>query len=345
MPRKRGATYCINHLLRCAAIFRSCHIWYLLWLRGIFQADCIRREMLCAVTAEHKYMYSYSRFRIFCEFSPDRLYLEKFMRINKYLSECGICSRREADRLVEAGHVSINGKKAAPGSQVEEGDKVLVDGKRAVPPMDKIYLKFYKPTGIVCTFESREKNNLGDYLKYPRRVTYAGRLDKNSEGLLILTDDGDLIQQMMTARNFHEKEYEVTVSRDLTEDFLDRMRGGIYLSELGVTTRPCRIEQTGRRSFRIILTQGLNRQIRRMCRYCGYGVQSLKRIRVVNVQIGDMKPGDLAEMTPEEICGLKARLKGTLPERQAGAADKGCNFTEEAGRIDRYGQGLSRRNR
>ena len=243
------------------------------------------------------------------------------MRINKYLSECGICSRREADRLVEAGHVSINGKKAAPGSQVEEGDRVMVDGKRAVLPMDKIYLKFYKPTGIVCTFESREKNNLGNYLRYPRRVTYAGRLDKNSEGLLILTDDGDLIQEMMTARNFHEKEYEVTVSRDVTEDFLDRMRGGIYLSELGVTTRPCRVKQTGRRSFRIILTQGLNRQIRRMCKYCGYGVQSLKRIRVVNVRIGEMKPGDLDEMTPDEIRELKATLNGAIPEKRAGTVD------------------------
>ena len=242
---------------------------------------------------------------------------ENRMRINKYLSECGICSRREADRLVEAGHVCINGKKAVPGSQVGDGDEVLVDGTRAVLPGDRIYLKLYKPVGIVCTFETREKNNLGDYLKYPRRVTYAGRLDKNSEGLLILTDDGDLIQEMMTARHYHEKEYEVTVGRDLTEDFLESMRGGVFLAELGVTTRPCRVVQIERRSFRIILTQGLNRQIRRMCRACGYNVLRLKRIRVVNVRIGDMKPGDLDEMSPDEIRELKQRINGSFPERKA----------------------------
>ena len=254
------------------------------------------------------------------------------MRINKYLSECGICSRREADRLVEAGHVSINGKNAVPGSQVTDGDEVLVDGKRAVLPSDKIYLKFYKPVGIVCTFETREKNNLGDYLKYPRRVTYAGRLDRNSEGLLILTDDGDLIQEMMTARNFHEKEYEVSVSRDLTDDLLNRMRGGVFLPELGVTTRPCRVEQTGRRSFRIVLTQGLNRQIRRMCKACGCQVQKLKRIRVVNIQIGDMKPGDLEELTPDEIGKLKRILAGASPKRRTSKADVERSFSGETGK-------------
>ncbi|MCC6093604.1 MAG: pseudouridine synthase [Eubacterium sp.] len=231
------------------------------------------------------------------------------MRINKYLSACGFCSRREADRLVEAGHVTINGKTAEAGSQVSDGDVVLAEGKHAVLPQQKTYLKLYKPAGIVCTFETREKNNLGDYLKLSKRVTYAGRLDKNSEGLLILTDDGDLIQEMMAARNRHEKEYEVTVDKDLTDRFLSHMRTGVYLPELDVTTRPCRVKQTGRRTFRIVLTQGLNRQIRRMCKALGYEVRLLKRIRVVNILLDGMKSGDLVSLTPEEITSLKAALK------------------------------------
>ncbi|MGN0363869.1 MAG: pseudouridine synthase [Bilifractor sp.] len=235
------------------------------------------------------------------------------MRINKYLSACGFCSRREADRLLEAGHVTINGEKAETGSQVSDGDVVLVYGKRAALPQQKTYLKLYKPAGIVCTFEKREKNNLGDYLrdylKVPQRVTYAGRLDKNSEGLLILTDDGDLIQEMMAARNSHEKEYAVTVDRDLTEQFLAHMRSGVYLPELDTTTRPCRVEQTGRRTFRIILTQGLNRQIRRMCRVLGYEVKTLKRVRVVNILLDGMKSGELVHLTTDEIASLKAALR------------------------------------
>lgn len=219
-----------------------------------------------------------------------------------------MCSRREADRLVEAGHVSINGKNAESGSQVEDGDEVLVKGRKVVRPLSKVYLKFYKPVGIVCTFETREKNNLKDHLNYPRRVTYAGRLDKNSEGLLILTDDGDLIQEMMTARNEHEKEYEVRVNKPVTEEFLQKMRAGVYLKELNVTTRPCRITATGEKSFRIILTQGLNRQIRRMCNTFGYGVVTLKRLRVVNIQLEDMRPGELRELTAAEKDEMMRRV-------------------------------------
>ena len=233
------------------------------------------------------------------------------MRINKYLSECGVCSRREADRLVEAGHVSINGKIAEPGSQAEMGDVVTVNGRQVSIPSERTYLKLYKPEGVVCTFETREKNNLGNYLHYPKRVTYAGRLDKNSEGLLILTDDGDLIQQMMAARNAHEKEYEVTVNKDITEEFLTGMAGGVYLKDLDVTTRPCQVIQTGSRSFRIILTQGLNRQIRRMCQAFGYGVRTLKRVRVVNILLGDMKKGELLPLTRAEI----EKLKKTVGEQ------------------------------
>ncbi|MEE1114831.1 MAG: pseudouridine synthase [Eubacterium sp.] len=230
------------------------------------------------------------------------------MRINKYLSECGLCSRREADRLLEAGRIYINGKKAEAGQQVDENSLVEVDGKEVRPVEAKTYLMFYKPVGVVCTFETREKNNLANYLHYPVRITYAGRLDKNSEGLLLLTDDGDLINEMMRGKNGHEKEYAVTVNKPVTDDFLERMEAGVYLKELDVTTRPCTIRQTGEKEFRIILTQGLNRQIRRMCEAFGYRVRTLKRERVVSVLLGDLKPGDYRELTEEEVCTLKEKV-------------------------------------
>lgn len=222
------------------------------------------------------------------------------MRINKYLSECGVCSRREADRLVEAGEVLINGQPAVSGSQVEETDQVLVKGKAVSRKQDKTYLKLYKPRGIVCTSDRREKKNLIDYLNYPVRVTYAGRLDRDSEGLLILTDDGDLINAMMRAREKHEKEYVVTIDKPITSGFLESMRRGVYLDELEVTTRPCKVEQVDETTFRIILTQGLNRQIRRMCQACGRKVRMLKRIRVVNIRLDGIKTGDCVPLTEAE---------------------------------------------
>ncbi|MEE8886210.1 MAG: pseudouridine synthase [Eubacteriales bacterium] len=232
------------------------------------------------------------------------------MRINRYLSECGICSRREADRLVKAGHVSINGKIAGIGVSVEEGDTVTVDGRRVTPPETKTYLSFYKPKGMICTFDDNEPQSLGVFLKkYPKRVTYAGRLDRNSEGLMILTDDGEMIDRMMRARNGHEKEYEVTVDRPLTDSFLKSMAEGVWLEELHVRTRRCRVTATGERSFNIVLTQGLNRQIRRMCDALGYRVRSLKRIRVVNILLGDMKPCELRPLTASELAELRKTLE------------------------------------
>ena len=231
------------------------------------------------------------------------------MRINKYLSECGVCSRREADRLVEAGKVLINGQPAVSGSQVEETDQVLVKGKAVSRKQDKTYLKLYKPRGIVCTSDKREKKNLIDYLKYPVRVTYAGRLDRDSEGLLILTDDGDLINAMMRAREKHEKEYLVTVDRPITSEFLEKMRNSVYLEELEVITRPCKVEQVDETTFRIILTQGLNRQIRRMCKACGRKVRVLKRIRVVNIRLDGMKTGECVPLTEAEKDELFRRVK------------------------------------
>ena len=223
------------------------------------------------------------------------------MRINKYLSACGLCSRREADRLLEAGRVSVNGKTASTGMDVEEDVDVRVDGRSVRPLAEKTYLKVYKPVGIVCTADPREKNNVIDYIHSPVRLTYAGRLDRNSEGLLLMTNDGVLIDAMMRGANGHEKEYIVRVKSRITDADLERMRKGVRLRDLDVTTRPCRVERLGDFTFRIILTQGLNRQIRRMCRAVGNEVKKLKRVRVLNIELGSMKPGEMREITGSEF--------------------------------------------
>lgn len=232
------------------------------------------------------------------------------MRINKYLSEAGLCSRREADRLIAAGRVTVGGITARAGMQVEDNSDIRIDGRRIGGQEKKVYLKFYKPRGIVCTADRREPGNLTDYLQYPVRVTYAGRLDKDSEGLLLLTNDGDLIDQAMRARNVHEKEYQVTVDREYEDTFLEKLQRGIYLKELRVRTRPCRAWRTGPKSFRIVLTQGLNRQIRRMCRSCGFRVITLRRVRILNLTLEGLKPGEYRELTEEELSELKTRVGG-----------------------------------
>lgn len=231
-------------------------------------------------------------------------------RLNKFLAECGICSRREADRLIEAGRVTVSGQTAQVGAQVEEGQEILVDGKPVARKKEKIVLLYHKPVGVVCTErDPHEKRTLSSEIKYPVRVTYAGRLDKESQGLLILTNDGDLIEEMMRGANGHEKEYVVKVNKKITRDFLDRMAGGIYLKDLGVKTRRCRVEQVGEKTFRIVLTQGLNRQIRRMCSQLDYSIVSLRRERIVNLKLGDLKPGELREATAEEVRELWNCLK------------------------------------
>ena len=232
------------------------------------------------------------------------------MRINKYLSEAGLCSRREADRLIAAGRVTVGGITARTGMQVEDNSDIRIDGRRIGGQEKKVYPKFYKPRGIVCTADRREPGNLTDYLQYPVRVTYAGRLDKDSEGLLLLTNDGDLIDQAMRARNVHEKEYQVTVDREYEDTFLEKLQRGIYLKELRVRTRPCRAWRTGPKSFRIVLTQGLNRQIRRMCRSCGFRVITLRRVRILNLTLEGLKPGEYRELTEEELSELKTRVGG-----------------------------------
>lgn len=224
------------------------------------------------------------------------------IRLNKYLAECGVCSRRDADRLIEQCRVTVNGKIAAMGTKVSEQDEVAVNGKPLKKQERKVVLALYKPVGVTCTERDRHaQKTLNDMVKYPDRVTYAGRLDKDSEGLLLLTNDGDLIDAMMRGANRHEKEYVVKVTREVTEEFLEKLAAGVYIKELAQTTRPCQVEMLGKYTFRIILTQGLNRQIRRMCAAFGVEVKSLKRVRVMNIMLGNLKPGAFKEITGEEL--------------------------------------------
>lgn len=223
-------------------------------------------------------------------------------RLNKYLAECGICSRREADRYIDEGRVYVNHIKAISGMQVCDSDIVEVNGKEVKSRERKIVLAYYKPVGVTCTENDRHaKKTIVEALNYPVRLTYAGRLDKDSEGLMIMTNDGELIQKMMKGSNYHEKEYTVKVNKEITEEFLDGMRKGVYLRELNQTTRPCTVEKKGKYTFDIVLTQGLNRQIRRMCQSFGYQVTSLKRYRVVNIELEDLKPGQYREIIGEEL--------------------------------------------
>lgn len=233
------------------------------------------------------------------------------MRLNKYLAACGICSRREADKLIEQGAVTVNGKKADMGCRVTKEDTIALRGKKICGMDKKVVLAYYKPIGVVCSErDAHAKKLVVDEMKYPVRVTYAGRLDKDSEGLLLMTNDGTLIDAMMRGANRHEKEYLVKVSKEWTGEAIRAMQNGVYLEELGVTTRPCQIEQLGPKTLRIILTQGLNRQIRRMCKSQGYEVVSLKRTRVMNIELGNLKPGDYREVTGQPLeelyraCGL-----------------------------------------
>ena len=229
-------------------------------------------------------------------------------RINKYMSQCGYCSRREADRLIEKGEVWINGTLATMGTKVMPGDTVMVHHTTITPCQKEYLLAFHKPAGIVCTTSKIDKNNVIDYLNFPERIYPVGRLDKDSQGLILLTNNGDIVNKMMRAGNMHEKEYEVTVNHDITETFLKKMSGGVPLEELGVVTRPCAVEKLDVRKFRIILTQGYNRQIRRMCEYCGYKVVKLKRVRIMNIELGSLKKGKYRRVTAEEWTELNRRI-------------------------------------
>lgn len=224
----------------------------------------------------------------------------KLTRINKYLSEIGYCSRRAADKLIEEGRVKINGVVPEMGTKIGENDEVSVDNKVISNPNSKpVYIAFNKPIGIVCTTDSRvEKDNIIDYIGYPTRIFPIGRLDKPSEGLIFLTNDGDIVNKILRARNNHEKEYIVTVNKPITKDFISQMSNGIPI--LDTITKKCVVEQINRFDFKIILTQGLNRQIRRMCEYLNYDVLKLKRVRIMNVKL-DIPVGKWRHLTPKEL--------------------------------------------
>ncbi len=236
------------------------------------------------------------------------------VRINKYLSAAGVCSRREADRQIEAGNVTINGRTAMMGDRVSVGDVVMYGREKVSKEEEQILIVVNKPVGIVCTAEKREKDNIVDFINYPKRIYPIGRLDKTSHGLLLMTNQGDLVNKMMRSGNYHEKEYIVKVNREITEEFLQNMAKGVYLQELDITTRPCRVQKVGRRVFRIILTQGLNRQIRRMCETFQYRVVDLKRVRIMNIRLGDLKEGAYRKVTQQEWQELQEQLKDSSNE-------------------------------
>ena len=229
------------------------------------------------------------------------------MRLNKYISETGISSRREADSWIEAGRVQVNGQVATLGTQVNEGDTVLVDGRPVGRRSQQhVYIALNKPPGITCTTERHVRGNIVDYIHHQERIFPIGRLDKDSDGLILLTSNGDIVNEILRSENNHEKEYVVDVDQWVTEDFLQGMGGGVPI--LDQVTKPCRIWKAGPRRFRIVLTQGLNRQIRRMCEHFGYEVRRLQRVRIINIELGELKPGQWRDLSREELQRL-------LPER------------------------------
>jgi 23S rRNA pseudouridine2604 synthase len=244
-------------------------------------------------------------------------------RINKFLSEVGYCSRREADKLIDAGRVTINGVIPEMGTKISPTDVVHVDGEE-INDTKKVfvYLAFNKPIGIVCTTDTRvEKDNIIDFINYPKRIFPIGRLDKPSEGLILLTDDGDIVNKILRASNNHEKEYIVTVDKPISQTFITRMSNGIYIEDLSKTTKKCVVKKVNSNTFKIILTQGLNRQIRRMCEYLNYEVETLKRVRIMNIKL-DMPVGEYRELTKEEFIELNTLLEDSTKVYQSNLARK-----------------------
>lgn len=241
------------------------------------------------------------------------------IRLNKFLSEAGVCSRREADRMIEEGRITVDGRRAETGMRVRPDQEIKV-GKKVISMEreEEVLLAVYKPEGVICTTDRREKRNIVDFVGYPVRIYPIGRLDKDSEGLILMTNIGSLVNKMMRASNYHEKEYLVTVNKPVTEAFLERMAKGVRIRKeekgevlLDAMTRPCQVEKLGKCSFRIILTQGLNRQIRRMCEALGYQVTHLKRVRVLNIELKGMRPGTWRKVTDKELKELLELLRGS----------------------------------
>ena len=250
---------------------------------------------------------------------------ENTTRINKFLSETGFCSRREADRLIEQGRVTINGKIPEMGTKVAPGDEVRVNGELVQQKNEKpIYLAFYKPAGIECTTNLSVRDNIVDFINYPERIFPIGRLDKASEGLIFMTNDGDIVNKILRARNNHEKEYIVTVNKPITDRFIDRMANGIPILE--TITKKCKVEQISKYVFRIILTQGLNRQIRRMCEYLDYEVTALKRTRIINISL-DVQEGKYRNLSDAEITELNRLIEPSSKTEEASLPSNKGKFT------------------
>lgn len=252
---------------------------------------------------------------------------EELIRLNKYLSEVGFCSRRKADSLIDQGKVTVNGIVPEMGTKIDPDDEVRVNGELIIPPKKaNVYLAFNKPVGIVCTTNSAEKKNIVDYINYPTRIFPIGRLDKPSEGLILLTDDGDIVNKILRARNNHEKEYIVTVDRLINQDFIDRMANGIPI--LDTVTRKCEVEQLSKYVFRIVLTQGLNRQIRRMCEYLGFEVVKLKRIRIMNIVL-DVPVGEYRHLSEQELTNLQELTSDSTKTKEASLSQKPTQKAKE----------------
>ena len=259
------------------------------------------------------------------------------IRLNKFLSGAGICSRREADRLIEEGKVTVGGRTAVPGQKIKNGETVVCNGrtiaagtKGAEKKPDRVLLAVHKPCGIVCTTSDKDRApNIVDMVDSPVRIYPVGRLDKDSEGLILMTNQGDLVNRLMRGSNGHEKEYLVFIDRPVKPEFIQKMRKGVFLPELDVTTKPCFAEMTGEKSFRIVLTQGLNRQIRRMCEQLGCKVRKLKRVRIMNIELGDLKAGESRPVSKKEYAELMRRLEDTsglsLKDRTVNEKDRGKN--------------------
>ena len=228
-------------------------------------------------------------------------------RLNKYIADSGYCSRREADRLIQEGRVKIDGRTGSLGDKVLPGMVVICDGKKLSGDGEKVYIALNKPRGIVCTADPREPMNVVDYIGYPIRIFPVGRLDKDSEGLLLLTSDGEIVNRLLRAAGGHEKEYEVEVDKPLTREFMEKMMAGVEI--LDTVTLPCKLRRTGARSFNLVLVQGLNRQIRRMCEALGYTVQKLRRVRINCIKIGSLTPGQWRELSPAEVRALMDSIK------------------------------------
>ena len=236
------------------------------------------------------------------------------VRLNKYISESGFTSRREADKLIESGKVKVNGETAVTGLKVSSGDVVEVCGKVISNHQKPVYIALNKPVGITCTTESKVKGNIVDFVNHKQRIFPIGRLDKDSQGLIFLTNDGDIVNKILRAGNNHEKEYIVTVNKNINPQFIKGMSNGVPI--LGTVTKKCRVTQENKRTFRIILTQGLNRQIRRMCEYFGYTVTKLERVRIMNVKLGKLKIGQWRDLTPQELKEINNLIKGSKKEAE-----------------------------